>query len=287
MKRFLLSFALLAPLCVNAQLPHHEIGLVAGVANYYGDLQDKVFDMRTNKPMAGITYKYFMNPHLGIRLGVAYTHLTAADSLANTVVKQNRNLRFATNVFEAHTGLELNLFPIEKDRWKITPYIFGGIALFHFNPYTDGLKGEKVFLRPLSTEGQNIPVYPDRNEYKLTNVSFPIGGGMKFFVGKTLMMTAEVGFRYTNTDYLDDVSRSYVSLDTLMAYRSRQAVDLSFRGDEKGTWDGNYPDYKYQRGDSKANDWYMFANVSVGIYLNAFGNVRDYWQAHCPAFFRR
>jgi hypothetical protein len=287
LKRFILSLALLAPLCVQAQMPHHEIGLMAGVANYYGDLQDKVFDSRTNRPMGGITYKYFMNPHLGVRMGVSYTNITAADSLSGSVVKQNRNLRFSSNLFEAHAALEINFLPIEVDRMKITPYIFGGIAVFHYNPYTDGLKGERVYLRPLSTEGQGIPVYPDRKEYKLTNISFPIGGGIKFFVGKTLMITTEVGFRYTNTDYLDDVSRSFVDRDTLIAYRGRQSFDLSFRGDERNTWDGNYPNKNFQRGDSKANDWYMYAGLSVGIYLKAFGNVKDYWQANCPAFFRR
>ena len=228
-----------------------------------------------------------MNPHLGIRLGASYTNITAADSLSTARVKQERNLRFASNLFEFHGGLELNFLPIEADRVKFTPYIFGGIGLFHFNPYTDGVAGEKVYLRPLSTEGQNIPVYPDRKEYGVVNVSFPFGGGLKAFIGKTIMMSAEVGFRWTNTDYLDDVSKSYVNLDTLAAYRGYQSVQLAYRGDETRNWDGNYPDYKFQRGDSQSNDWYMFANVNVGIYLKAVGNLNDYWQAHCPAFFRR
>ncbi len=286
MKRFILSLALLLPLLTQAQ-SHHEIGLMVGVANYYGDLQDKVFDANTNRPMGGIQYKYFMNPHLGLRFGVNYTWLTAADSLSGSFVRQNRNLRFESKLFEVNGGIELNLLPIEADLMKVTPYVFAGIAIFHFNPYTDGPTGEKVYLRPLGTEGQEIPIYPDRKQYGLVNVSFPIGGGMKFFVGKTLMITTEVGFRYTNTDYLDDVSRSYVNLDTLQAYRGRQSVDLSYRGDEVKTWDGNYPNYKFQRGDSKANDWYMFGGLSVCIYFRAFGNFNSYWQTHCPAFFRR
>ena len=277
---------MLVPVLSFAQA-HHEIGLSAGVANYFGDLQDRVFDAHTNRPMGGLSYKFFMNPHVGIRLGASYTNITAADSLSTARVKQERNLRFASNLFEFHGGLELNFLPIEADRVKFTPYIFGGIGLFHFNPYTDGVAGEKVYLRPLSTEGQNIPVYPDRKEYGVVNVSFPFGGGLKAFIGKTIMMSAEVGFRWTNTDYLDDVSKSYVNLDTLAAYRGYQSVQLAYRGDETRNWDGNYPDYKFQRGDSQSNDWYMFANVTVGIYLKAFGNLNDYWQAHCPAFFRR
>jgi hypothetical protein len=286
LKRIILCFALLTPLLSFGQA-HHEIGLSVGVANYYGDLQDRVFDSYTNRPMGGISYKFFMNPHLGLRFGASYFNITAADSLSSAKVKQERNLRFASNVFEFHGGFELNLFPVEKDRMKFSPYIFAGIGIFHFNPYTDGMQGEKVFLRPLSTEGQNIPVYPDRKEYGVVNVSFPFGGGVKFFIGKAVMMAGEVGFRWTNTDYLDDVSKSYVNLDTLGAYRGQNSVDLAFRGDETQNWDGNYPNYKYQRGDSKSNDWYMFGNITVGVYLAAFGNLNDYWQAHCPAFFRR
>ncbi|MBS1773336.1 MAG: hypothetical protein JST82_10790 [Bacteroidetes bacterium] len=291
MKRFILSLALLLPLFASAQ-SHHEFGLTAGVANYYGDLQDKIFPKYGYMPMGGIVYKHFFNPNLGIRFGASYTSVTAADSLSDVKVKQERNLRFATNIFEVHGGFELNLFRIEKERTKFTPYIFAGIGIFHFNPYTDGMNNERVYLRPLSTEGQGIPVYPDRKQYKLTNVSFPIGGGLKVLVGKTFFLSTEMGFRYTNTDYLDDVSKSYVNMDTLMAYKGKQSVDLSFRTDEKSEWMSKsqqeqnqlYPNYKFQRGDSKANDWYWFCNVTVTVYLNSFGNIKRYWQAACPAF---
>lgn len=280
------------PVCAMAQ-QHHEFGLSAGVSSYYGDLQDKWFPNYGMKPMGGIMYKYFMNPRVGWRFGVSYTQIGAADSLSDIQAKRERNLRFSSNLLEIQGGLEVNFLPIEKKRMKFSPYVFAGVAIFRFNPYTDGVNGEKVFLRPLSTEGQGIPVYPDRKEYSLTNVSFPIGGGLKFFLGKTLMVTTEMGFRYTNTDYLDDVSKSYVNLDTLQAYRGQQAAELSFRTDElskniegRDAWDRNYPDYKFQRGDSKANDWYWFGNLTVTIYFPAFGNMKEYWQARCPAFLR-
>jgi hypothetical protein len=300
LKRFILSIALALPLLASAQ-NHHEFGLSAGAANYYGDLQNKLYPNYGFKPMGGLIYKYFFNPNLGVRFGAAYTSITAADSLSDVAVKQARNLRFASNIFEIHGGFELNLFRIEKERTKFTPYIFGGLALFHFNPYTDGIRGERVYLRALATEGQNIPLYPDRKEYKLTNIAFPIGGGLKVLVGKTFFISAEAGFRYTNTDYLDDVSKSYVNMDVLKAYKGQQSVDLAFRGDEVNNiyspneqvnssqstiHNQQYPDYKYQRGDSKANDWYYFTNVTVTVYLDAFGNVKKYWQSQCPAFRR-
>jgi hypothetical protein len=291
LKRILLSLAILLPFLVKAQRPeprpHHEIGLFAGVSNYYGDLQDKWFPDYGYKPNVGVIYKYFMHPRIGFRFGANYTRLTAADSLSDIPIKQNRNLRFETGLFEVHGGIELNLLAVDWDRAKVSPYVFGGIAVFYHNSFTDGLNGEKVYLRPLSTEGQGIPAYPDRKQYSLVNVAFPVGGGLKFFVGKTLMITTEIGFRYTTTDYIDDVSKSYVHYDSLFAYRSQQSVDLSFRSDELLPPESQlvYPEYRAQRGDSKTNDWYWFGGISVSLYLDAFGNMREYWQAKCPGLF--
>ncbi len=264
---------------------HHEVGLLAGVSNYYGDLQDRYDPDYGYRPMGGITYKYFTHPRFGFRFGATYTQLTAADSLNDIPIKQARNLNFTSNIFEIHGGVEVNLLAVDPDRAKFSPYIFGGIAVFYGNPFTADTAGNRVYLRPLGTEGQGLAQYPDRQEYSLVNVSFPIGGGFKFFVGKALMITTEVGLRYCATDYLDDVSRSYVSLDTLQAYRGRRSADYSFRGDEKRGWDGNYPDFRFQRGDSKANDWYAFGGVNVAIYFDAFGNVGRYLQTQCPAVF--
>ena len=223
------------------------------------------------KPMAGIIYKYFLSPHVGLRVGASFTQLTAADSLSDIFVKKQRNLSFATNLFEVHGGIEINLLPIDVDRMKVTPYIFGGIAVFYYNPYTSAPNGDKIFLRPLSTEGEGLPNYPDRKQYSLVNVAFPFGGGLKFLVGKTLVITTEVGIRYTATDYLDDVSKSYVNLDTLAMYRGGKAAQLSYRGNELPNWDVNgnnkYPDYKFQRGDDKMNDWYYFAGINIAVYF--------------------
>jgi hypothetical protein len=227
-----------------------------------------------------------MSPRIGLRFGVSYTDLTAADSLSNIPVNQSRNLSFATHLFEFYGGLELNLLPIEVMRMKVTPYVFGGIGVFYFNPYAEDAAGNKTFLRALSTEGQGLPMYPDRKPYSLVNAAFPFGGGFKFFIGKTLMVTPEIGFRYTNSDYIDDVSKSYINLDTLKAYKGQLARDMSFRGNTLPEWDKVYKGEGNQRGDVKANDWYWFGNITVTVFFRAFGNPKEYIKTACPAFFR-
>jgi hypothetical protein len=289
LRRILLSIALVFSLCAQAQMQtqHHEVGLSLGLSNYYGDLQPKMFASYGYTPMVGIIYKYFMNPRVGIRAGFAYTALSAADSLSPIPANKDRNLSFSTNLLEFHTALELNFLPIEVLRMKATPYIFGGIGLFYFNPYAEDNNGNKQYLRPLSTEGQGLPMYPDRKQYNLANVCFPFGGGFKFFIGQKLMITPEIGFRYTNTDYLDDVSKTYVNLDTILQYKGAIARQMSFRGNTVAEWDKNNPKDGFQRGDPKANDWYWFTNITVTVFFRAFGNPREYIKTKCPGFYYR
>ena len=222
-----------------------------------------------------------MNPRVGLRVGASYTSLSAGDSSSNIPNNQYRNLSFATHLFEMHTGLEINVLPIEVLHFRATPYFFGGISAFYFNPFAQDPSGNKVLLRPLSTEGQGLPMYSDRKTYSNVNIAFPFGGGAKFFIGKTLFLTTEIGFRYTNTDYLDDVSKSYVNLDTLNAYKGKLAKTMSYRGSDK-----NNPQYGFQRGDTKSNDWYWFANISVSVYFKAFGNKRSYDKVQCPGLIK-
>ena len=284
MKRYILSLAFLLPLLSQAQ-KHHEAGLSFGVANYYGDLQDKMFPSSGYHPMVGISYKMFINPSIGLRFGASYATVSGADSLSDIKANYLRNLNFTSRVIEAHAGLEYNFWGIDRVRHRVSPYVFAGVGVFYSNPYTNGVNGEKVFLRPLSTEGQGLPIYPDRKPYSNVNVSFPFGAGMKFLVNKTMVISAEVGFRPTTTDYLDDVSKSYVNLDSLNKYKGMQAVQLSYRGNQAVGWDGNYVDYTYKRGDSRANDWYWFGNITIAVYLRASGNSRTYWQSRCPRKF--
>ncbi|RQO31783.1 hypothetical protein DBR32_07525 [Taibaiella sp. KBW10] len=288
MKKIILPVLVALPLLVTAQR-HHEIGLTAGASSFYGDLQPNILpdNNKMFQPTVGLLYKYFVSPRLGFRFGANYIRLTAADSLSLNKTYEKRNLSFSNNVGEIYGAIEFNFLAVDQYRFKVSPYIFAGVGAFYSNPFAYDEKGEKQVLRDLSTEGQGIAQYPDRKAYPLINAAFPIGGGVKFFIGKTIMLAAEVNMRYTSTDYIDDVSRSYVNLDTLRAYKGTKAVDMSYRGNQSGKWDGNYPNYKFQRGDFKGNDWYWTAGITATVYFDAFGNAKKYLQSRCPKVFGR
>jgi hypothetical protein len=105
---------------------------------------------------------------------------------------------------------------------------------------------------------------------------------MKVLVGKKILVSAEIGVRFTSTDYLDDVSKSFVNMDSLFEYKGRQSVDLSFRRDELEPWDKTYPNYGYRRGDNRSYDMYWFGGIGITMYFESFGNLWTYGPARCP-----
>jgi hypothetical protein len=279
LKRVLLL--LLLPIVVTAQ-KHHEVGIFGGTSSYYGDLQERLFPKEGYRASGGLMYKYFVHPNVGFRFGATYASLYGADSLSEAPAVKKRNLNFQTNLFEVHSAIEINMIPVDYDEFKFSPYLFAGLALFYYNPYTIGANDQKIYLRPLSTEGQGLRQYPGRKVYSLVNVGLPLGAGMKVLIGKKVLISTEIGFRYTATDYLDDVSSSYVNMDTLFRYKGKQSVDLSYRSDELAGWDNNYPNDKFVRGDNMKKDWYWFAGVNVAIYFDAFGNPDRSKKTRCP-----
>ena len=91
--------------------------------------------------------------------------IEAADRYNRDYLKP-RNLSFNTSIKEASLGLETSLLDLSTTRF--TPYVYGSISLYHFNPWAYDNSGKKVFLQPLSTEGQGLPQYSKQKPYKLT-----------------------------------------------------------------------------------------------------------------------
>jgi hypothetical protein len=98
--------------------------------------------------------------------------------------------------------------PGDRD-FNFTPYISLGVGAFSYDPYAY-LQGQKYFLRPLGTEGQGSNLYPDRKPYSSMALCIPFGVGIKYALNDRFNIAFEITHRFTNTDYLDDVSKTYV-----------------------------------------------------------------------------
>jgi hypothetical protein len=139
--------------------------------------------------------------------------------------------------------------------------------LYHFDPYTYDTANQKVYLHPLTTEGQGLPQYG--KPYALTQLAIPFGAGLKFKLTERVILGAEIGLRKLFTDYLDDVSTNYAAASDLLQARGQQAVDLAFRSDELVGGTTNYPEKGTQRGGSSVKDWYYFSGIHLSF---RFGN---------------
>ena len=266
MQKLLFLSLLLISQTVFAQF---HFGVFLGGSNYIGELNDKLF--KKTKPTIGLSLNYEVSERVMLRTGLTFGKIEGADKFSGTqFLKQNRNLHFKSPITEFNLLGELTAFNLYNIRWS--PYGFAGIAVFHFNPYTTDSSNQKIYLQPLSTEGQGLPTYPDRKPYALTGWSIPFGGGIKFNVNENVRLGVELGLRKLFTDYLDDVSTTYADENLLLDAKGAKAVQLAYRGDEVPGEDTIYPDNGYpakdaQRGNPKTKDWYYFTGLHLTFRL--------------------
>lgn len=243
-----------------------HVDLSLGAANYYGDLQSKRYTFNQSKIAIGIGLSYELSEKLSVRAGFTRAKVSGDDkhNLKTTV----RNLNFTSSISEFH--LAGQYFILNTAESSIAPYIFGGIAAFQFNPYTYDTVGTKFFLQPLSTEGQGF--YQDRKPYKLTQFAIPFGGGAKMALSENIHVGIEIGFRKLFTDYLDDVSTTYIDPNLLIANRGAKSFELAFRANELKT-STPYP-LGDIRGGEKLKDWYYFTMFTTSFRIGGGGEGR-------------
>lgn len=246
------------------------ISLFTGAMNYQGDLNPNSFTFKHSGFVAGFIFRKPLNRWFAVRAGANRGTIQAADRWNRDYLKL-RNLSFTTSITEINAGLEVAVLDISTKRF--TPYLYGGIAVFHFNPWTNDNSGKKTFLKPLSTEGQGLPEYPTQRPYQLTQMAISFGAGARVAVSDGLTIGIEFSQRKSFTDYIDDVSSTYVDVNVLRLAKGDKAVELAYRADEIPNGQLQFPSHGDQRGTPSEMDWYYFFGLTSEIKLNALGNL--------------
>ena len=262
---FLILFLFLflaRPQRVSAQ--YSEVGILAGVSDYNGELNPGLLNFKFLHPAGGLMYRYNLNPHWALKGNAYYGIVSGADAQSTDPFQQNRNLSFKSGLLDVSGEFEFNFFPYEPSNTRtiVTPYIFAGISLFKFNPKAE-FNGTWYALQTLGTEGQGNALVPDsKPEYSLTQFAIPFGGGMKISV-KKFSFGVELGVRRAYTDYLDDVSGTYVDPVALVASKGMIAAILADRSviHSPDTGVGR------QRGNPNDKDWYMFTGLYCALNI--------------------
>lgn len=248
--------------------PYQFAGFNVNALNYYGDLapvsRAGSTDVSFTRPGFGFNMGYKFNSQMALRGGLNWGRLQASDFSSDPLDegdggganRYKRNLSFRNDIYELQLGLEIYLLPNyggPNARLPFNAYLFFGGALFYHNPkgqvpefdYQSDIRlpnaneaplqqaGDWVSLRKLGTEGQNLSTV-NKKPYSPIQVSIPLGIGAKMRIpGTPFDVGLEIGYRFLFTDYIDDVSGTYVALDEftdplarILSDRSAERVDV-------------------------------------------------------------
>jgi hypothetical protein len=161
-----------------------EVGAGAGVANYKGDVSPDI-NWREPGPAGQIFLRHNPGKAISLTYGFMVGRFAASDQNSRDPLAQRRSFSFNTRFVEASAIAEYNFLDYRDPirRVNFTPYLFGGLALFRFEPL------------------QNF-----RPTYDLYQIGIPFGVGMKYVLGGSWNLGVAFGARKTFTDYLDDLS---------------------------------------------------------------------------------
>jgi len=250
-----------------------EFGISLGAAHYYGDLNTKAGFNRP-KLSAGVFFTKQFNNYIGIKIAGNYAKVGYSDQYSKNEAQKIRNLSFNSNIWELSLSGQFNFFKFYPgvEGYTFTPYVALGVGLFSYDPYayiTINGEQQKHYLRPLRLEGQE--------PYSSMALCIPLTVGFKYNLSPSMNFFAEAGYRYTNTDYLDDVSTTYAGSDNplfapLPNGQPSPAYLLQDRSYEYGTPIGIKG---RQRGNSKQKDGYLIAQIGISFNMSSY---------RCPKF---
>jgi hypothetical protein len=226
---------------------YNTIGFSVNALNYYGDLAPKPqrvsTDISFTRPALALSLTHRFGPRYTLLGQYMFGTLRGSDVESadlgdpnNGKFRYQRNLSFRNRLHELSVLAYFDLFENDAtyiSRVKWTPYAFVGLTGFLHNPQglapaTD-LSGntlpEAGQYSTLDAADVNYGIKP----YSKLQGAIPFGIGARFKINDILDLWADIGFRYTFTDYLDDVSQHYVDLGVL---NSELAKAMSYRSNE-------------------------------------------------------
>ncbi|TDB63504.1 hypothetical protein EZE20_16610 [Arundinibacter roseus] len=221
-------------------VPYSSVSLGIGTSSYYGDMAPYGRPIASTFGMmrwsATANYERHFTPRLGARASFTWARISGDDFKMNGGGKGDsflfaRNLHFRNDLKEfALTGI-FKLTPDSRSydrRPQLGAYLFAGIAAVAHNPVArvPDIEGDQwVRLQPLGTEGQGSPGYD--KPYALLQLAIPMGIGVRYKINARFDVAAEVGFRFTSTDHLDDVGGNFPDPNVLKDDLSRSMSNRS------------------------------------------------------------
>lgn len=216
-------------------------------------------DIERARPIVSVFGRMDLNSYFALNAELGFTSYEAKDSWITLTGpddrarwRKERNLSAGSNIYFANISATFTPFEIEMGRYaSLSPFIGGGVGVFHFNPYTYH-DDEKIYLQPLQIEGK---------DYNLWAFSFPISGGLRF-KNDRYSVAFFTGWDVTYTDYVDDVSTDEMDFSKL----DGMARELGWRTNEIDP-EAVMPTIA-GRGDPNDYDQLWYFKMQWGITIN-------------------
>ncbi|QNL50002.1 outer membrane beta-barrel protein [Olivibacter sp. SDN3] len=268
LKKTLFVCLLLSGCITNVSAQDWELGLGGGMSGYMGELnQDNPLNI--NDWTIGLLIRKNLSRHWAVRMNFIRANVQGDASSNSNEHLQQQKLYFKTSLYEASIVGEFNFFKFEPsyNRVSYTPYLFVGVGGFHFQPKNYNFDGDLVNLHPYQTEGVT---------YNRFEVSVPFGIGFRYNLKGPWSVGVEFGYRVAFTDYLDDISGSYIS--AYDGVPERYALGNEALAQRRYFIDPSYETLiGTQRGDGRKRDAYMLANFTLTYAI---------FRAGCPIYIK-
>ncbi len=259
---------------LDGEFHQGEFGFTLGGAHYFGDLNTRS-EINRPKMSAGVFFRKSFGDYIGLKVAGRFAQLEYADAISknDNLYQKTRNLSFHSNIFEFSVMGDFNFFKFVpgSEYYGFTPYVTLGLGVFSYDPYTylynkSNNTVEKYYLRPLGTEGQAA----NNTEYGTMAVCVPFGVGLKYSINKKTNLTFEITQRFTNTDYLDDVSTNYVKDVATVFPDGPNGPSPAFLLQNRAIVPNDFNANGRQRGWSKQKDQYVIAEVGVSFNISTY-----------------
>lgn len=278
-------------------LDNLQIVTGVGMMNFLGDLGGANdigrsfladWEWEALRPNFQIGARYQWHRWVGTKVFLNYGWITGDDAWTQDDARNDRNLSFRSHVMDWGLQAEFYFLPDlpQKGRYRrrgvrgrggrpVLGYVFTGINGFWFDPTAVApSNGISYSLQPLGTEGQFV--LPTRDPYSRVQVALPLGVGFAFRITDDINLNVELSYRRSFTDYMDDVSSTYVNP---ALFEDPIAAELSYYTQAYYTdpeFPGEIPTFGVgqQRGNPQDNDVYMYLQFNLCWNLGAFNGSK-------------
>ncbi|TVQ11705.1 MAG: hypothetical protein EA361_12350 [Bacteroidetes bacterium] len=279
----------------------HHLIVGLGGSGFMGDLggADDIgtqgirdFDFSAVRPAFMLGYRYMLFQNIGITGNLSFGYVSGDDKYTEETFRNNRNIHFRSPILELSSTVQVYLLRLDRQgaRYRsltgarvagslgLSAYLFAGVGGFYFNPqgyfeganYTGNIPTEELpadgwyNLRPLRTEGQGF--FETRDQYSPFSIAIPFGLGAMIQINRDISIGFQYGFRKTFTDYIDDVSTTYVDpaiYSIIFEDPARVALAEYFANPTNNQLSKNVTAPGQQRGNPFNTDAYMFGFITV------------------------